>query len=73
MSREDLTSLVNAAERNYPLRRQLKECKSLSGLIEIASRYGFNITSKDIDEDETAQKIGVWFERSKVAPTRKTI
>ncbi len=73
MSREDLNSFINAAERNHPLRTQLKKCKSLSELIDIAAQYGFNINSKDLEEDFTAEKIGEWFENSQIAPTRKTL
>ena len=70
MSREDLRNLIHAAEHSYSFRKQLKSCKDLTSIIEIAKDYDFHITIEDINEHDDAERIGNWFETSRISPIK---
>ncbi len=70
MSREDLTNMIHAATHSYSFRKKLKSCRTLENIIQAAKEYGFQITIKDLNEDEEAERIGNWFETSKISPLK---
>lgn len=71
MSREDLSKFVEAAERSLSLRDELRFCKNDQRIIEIAAKYGFSITLKDINEDKQEEMIEDWFRTSEISPFKK--
>ena len=72
MSRKNLSNFVSATEHSSSLRRELKECSDITALINLANKYGFQITIKDLEEDKKLSKIGNWFSTSKIS-TYKSI
>tara|TARA_Y100001968_G_C19319704_1_gene698562 strand:- start:331 stop:552 length:222 start_codon:yes stop_codon:yes gene_type:complete len=72
MSRNEFKSFIRAAERNYNLRKELKNCEgSNKEVILLAKKHGFSITLKDFEEDLMAEKTGEWFINSKINPIRR--
>ena len=72
MSREDFSNFINAAEHNLQLRRELAKTKNWNEVIEIARKYRFSITLKDIKEEPIASETNKWFKESKLLPFKKT-
>ena len=71
MSREDLRNFVKAVERNPSIQRALKQCNNRQKLLEIAAKYDFHITQRDLDEDNIAEEIKGWFDISKIAAIKR--
>ncbi len=71
MSREDLNGFVHCAEHDASLRRELQLCNNQIEILEVAKRYGFTITSKDIEEDALSEKSGEWFKSSQINPIKR--
>ena len=71
MARGELLSFIRAAEHNLALRRELRKCSNNHDIQILASKYGFSITAKDIEQDEEATKIEEWFKSSRIAPIGK--
>tara|TARA_Y100001968_G_scaffold25524_1_gene19983 strand:- start:7768 stop:7989 length:222 start_codon:yes stop_codon:yes gene_type:complete len=71
MTRENLKSFITAAERKISIRSELKNINQLNELIKIASKYGFKITEKDIQEANSLDHIQDWFNKSRIYPLRK--
>ena len=70
MSRESLRNLINAAEHSLWLRKELFNCKNYSELIIFANKNGFEIKEDDLIEESNAEKIEIWFNKSKISPLR---
>ena len=70
MTREGLTSFIHAAEHSSSLRRELKKCNNLDSIVEIARNYGFSVSTKDFEEENTNSQIEFWFKNSKINPIK---
>tara|TARA_Y100001968_G_C18796658_1_gene453711 strand:+ start:12 stop:221 length:210 start_codon:yes stop_codon:yes gene_type:complete len=68
MGRDQLSSLINAAERNIKLKKDLKECKSKLSIIRTAQKYGFSIKTNDLREDIISERFLNWFQKSEIKP-----
>ncbi len=71
MSREDLKSFINAAERSLEIRLALKKIKHINDILEIATKYGFKVTLEDLKDDSIIEDVATWFKRSNVYPIKK--
>ena len=72
MSREDLKSFLHAVNHSSALRRSLKEsCNKDLEIIQLAKEYGFNITTKDLEDDMKFEVIRLWFKSSVIEPIKK--
>tara|TARA_Y100001968_G_C18944792_1_gene520434 strand:- start:245 stop:472 length:228 start_codon:yes stop_codon:yes gene_type:complete len=71
MSREDFSNFIHAAEHHPQIRRELAKTKSWNEVIEIARKYRFSITLKDIKEEPRASETKKWFNESKILPFKK--
>ena len=71
MSREDLINFINAVEHSHSLRKKLSQSKDLNSILDLAAKYGFNITKKDLYEDSDAEKAGKWFKTNIIPPIKK--
>ena len=71
MSREDFSDFIHAVEHSTSLRAKLKICINQQEILELAAKYGFTITNKDLEEDKEADKIYNWFKINKILPIRR--
>ena len=71
MSREDLINFINTVEHSHSLRKKLSKSKDLNSILDLAAKYGFNITKKDLYEDSDAEKIGNLFKTNIIPPIKK--
>ncbi len=72
MTIEDLKAFLNAADRNLSIRREIKQyclCDNKK-LLSLASKYGFSITEKDLNDAIAGEKIDKWFNESQIKPFR---
>ena len=70
MTREAFKHFLRAVERSPELRKQMNQCKSNQGLLELAKNNGFIINFQDVKEDLIANKIDNWFHSSKINPIK---
>ena len=73
MSREDLKTFIHAIEHNLTLREKLRACHDVSGISNLASKYGFSIAKKDLEEDNYANKAIKYFKDNKISTIKKHI
>tara|TARA_B100000700_G_C14601553_1_gene649316 strand:- start:148 stop:372 length:225 start_codon:yes stop_codon:yes gene_type:complete len=73
MTRENLKSFINAAEHRLEIRKELHKTKELNEIIEIASRYGFKISARDIQEATSLDQLEDWFNQSKIYPFQNSL
>ena len=71
MSREDFHNFIHAVEHSSSLREKLRLCITQKDVLEIAAKYGFTITNKDLQEDKEAEKIDNHFKTNKISPIRR--
>jgi predicted ribosomally synthesized peptide with nif11-like leader len=71
MSREDLINFVNAVEHSYALREELNHSKDLNSILNLAAKYGFKITKKDLSEESDAERIESWFKTNIISPIKR--
>ena len=70
MSREELSTFINAAEYRISIKQKLSQAKNIQEIINLAKSYGFRITHKDFEEEEISSSIENWFKTSKINPSR---
>ena len=70
MSREEFISFVKTVERNILVKEKLIQCKTSKDLILLAKKYGYSITSDDLNYDKTATKFEFWFKESRINPLK---
>ena len=70
MSREEFKNFVYTVEHNILIKEKLITCKTSKDLILLAKSYGYSITLEDLRYDETANKFGLWLEKSKIKPLK---
>ena len=66
MSREAFKDFVKTVEHNVLVKEKLLQCKTPKDLFLLAKRYGYSITSEDLDFDKTATQFECWFKESKI-------
>jgi len=71
MSRQDFKNFIRALEKNYSIRKEIKDCNSFKELINMAKKFGFQLNIDDIKEDNVSSEIAEWFNKSKITPIRK--
>jgi len=71
MSREGFSDFLNSAEHSLDLRIKLKGCETYNEVIDLALKYGFNITINDIKRESSSAEIENWFKNSKINPIRR--
>ena len=71
MTREDLKSFIKAAEHRIEIKSELHKIKELIEIKEIASKYGYIITEKDLQEANSLDEFEKWFIDSKIYPLKK--
>ena len=64
MSSEEFSNFIYAIEHSLELRKEVKTCIDNNSLVNMASKYGFKINHKDLEENSIEQKISKWFETS---------
>ena len=67
MTRDNLSNFVRAAEHSSSLRRKLRKCTEISGILKLANDYGFKITIHDIKNEENLSIIDNWFSSSRIS------
>lgn len=67
MTRDALNRFVRASERSPSLRRELKTCLNVQEWIKIAQKYGFDVTSHDLNEDSPSTRVAQWFDQNKIS------
>ena len=70
MSREEFRSFVKTVEHNIIVKEKLSQCKTSKDLILLAKKYGYYITLKDLNYDETATSFESWFKESRINPLK---
>ena len=70
MSREEFRTFVKTVEHNILLKEKLLHCKTSKDLILLAKKYGYSITLKYLNYDETANQFELWFNESKINPLK---
>ena len=71
MSRQGLKDFLYAVEHSYLLRTKLKACLDRDKILELATDYGFCITTKDLKEDEHAKRVQRYFKLNQIPPLKK--
>ena len=66
MSREEFRNFVTTVEHNIILKEKIIQCQSIKDMILLAKRYGYSITLKDLNYDQTATKFESWFKESRI-------
>ena len=70
MGREELRNFVKTVEHNLLLKEKLLECKTSKDLILLAKKYGYSITSEDLNYDKTATEFALWYKKSRINPLK---
>ena len=70
MSREDFRGFARMVKHNMYLKETLSQCETSKDLILIAEKYGYCITSEDLNYDDTANKFNFLFEKIKINPLK---
>tara|TARA_Y100001968_G_C19147854_1_gene614679 strand:+ start:402 stop:617 length:216 start_codon:yes stop_codon:yes gene_type:complete len=70
MSREEFRNFVKAVEHNIQIKEKLIQCKSSTDLISLAKKYGYSITSEDLNYDKTATEFALWYKKSRINPLK---
>tara|TARA_B100001250_G_C19320186_1_gene580123 strand:- start:272 stop:487 length:216 start_codon:yes stop_codon:yes gene_type:complete len=71
MSQEELSNFLYSIEHSFSLRSELKECKDDKIILNMAKKYGFNLSQEDLTENITSEEIETWFKKSKFNSIKK--
>ena len=64
MSREGLRRFVHALEHSASLRRELASCSDDAGIVALARRLDFAVSTSDLIEDAQSTSLDSWWKRS---------
>ena len=71
MSREELSRFIRAAEYRSSIQRNLAKTNNFDEVIKVGEKYGFKITTKDLEQNHISEGTENWFKLSKIDPLRK--
>ena len=70
MSQEQLSDFIYAAEHSQLIRKELKNCANDKMILDLARKYGYELSFDDLLDISESKQIGDWFVKSKVNPIK---